>query len=242
MNTFSDRIAVVTGASSGIGKAVTIALAERGAAVCLVGRNANALKEVAEGVRAKSPRSLWYQADITVDQDIRKLAININQDFRYIDILIHSAGFISLGRIETGSLKDFDKHFQTNVRGPYALTQALLPMLKLRQGQVVFINSSAALNARANVGQYAASKHALKAIADSLREEINSDGIRVVSIFPGRTATPMQAAVHQMEGTDYHPDRLMQPEDIAGVVVHALSLPRSAELTDIMIRPLKKPQ
>jgi NADP-dependent 3-hydroxy acid dehydrogenase YdfG len=104
----------------------------------------------------------------------------------------------------------------------------------------VFINSSAGLGAKAGVGQYAASKHALKAIADSLRAEVNALGLRVLSVFPGRTASPMQAAVHALEGKAYHPESLLQPQDVAAVVLNALSLPRSAEVTDISIRPLVK--
>ncbi len=106
----------------------------------------------------------------------------------------------------------------------------------------MFINSSAGLRAGAGISQYAATKHALKAIADSLREEINAEGLRVLSVYPGRTATPMQASVHAMEGKAYHPERLMQPEDVAAVVINALKLPRSAEVTDISVRPLMKPR
>jgi len=126
------------------------------------------------------------------------------------------------------------------VRGPYLLTQCLLPLLRRRPGQVVFINSSAGLTARANVGQYAATKHALKAVADSLRDEVNRDGVRVLSVFPGRTATPTQEALHRLEGRPYRPERLLQPADVAAVVVHALGLPRTAEVTEIKIRPLVK--
>ncbi len=241
MTSLTDQIAIVTGASSGIGKAIVLALAELGATVCLIGRNSEALNAAADSARTTAPRVVCYQADLTLDEDVRQLVAHIIQDFGYVDILIHGAGYISMGRIETASLKDFDMHFRTNVWGPYALTQALLPMLKLRKGQVVFINSSAGLNARANVGQYAASKHALKAIADSLREEVNGDGVRVLSVYPGRTATPMQEAIHQAEGKSYHPDRLMQPEDVASAVVNALNLPRTAELTDLYIRPFMKP-
>jgi NADP-dependent 3-hydroxy acid dehydrogenase YdfG len=113
-------------------------------------------------------------------------------------------------------------------------------MLKSSRGQIVFINSSVGLVARANVGQYAATKHALKAVADSLREEVNTDGVRILSVFPGRTATPMQTAVHEMEGRPYQPEHFIQPEDIADVVINALVLPRTAEVTDINIRPLIK--
>ena len=104
----------------------------------------------------------------------------------------------------------------------------------------VFVNSSAGLNSKANVGQYAASKHALKAIADCLREEVNPDGIRVLSIYPGRTATPMQEALYKAEGRTYHPEILMQPSDAAQVVIQALRLPRTVEVTDIHLRPLMK--
>lgn len=238
MTTFADQIAVITGASSGIGKAIASALAKHGAIVCLVGRNAEALKEVADNAPAQAH---WYQADLMNDEAVQAFALQIQQDIGYVDILIHSAGFISLGPIETASLKDFDRHYCTNVRAPYALTQALLPMLKKRRGQIVFINSNAGLNARANVGQYAASKHALKAIADCLREEVNVGRLRVLTVYPGRTATPMQAAVHRMEGKTYYPDQLIQPEDVAAVVVNALGLPRTAELTEVYIRPLIKP-
>jgi NADP-dependent 3-hydroxy acid dehydrogenase YdfG len=106
---------------------------------------------------------------------------------------------------------------------------------------VVFVNSSAALSARANVGQYAATKHALKAVADSLREEVNAAGVRVLSLFVGRTATRMQAELHAVEGKAYDPESLIQPEDVAALAVHALALPSTVEVTDIVLRPLRKP-
>jgi NADP-dependent 3-hydroxy acid dehydrogenase YdfG len=104
----------------------------------------------------------------------------------------------------------------------------------------VFINSSVGLNARAKVSQYAATKHALKAIADSLREEVNAAGVRVISIYPGRTASPMQAMIYQLEERVYQPEQLIQPEEIATVITTVLGLPKGAEVTDINIRPAKK--
>jgi NADP-dependent 3-hydroxy acid dehydrogenase YdfG len=110
--------------------------------------------------------------------------------------------------------------------------------LRAREGQIVFINSTVGLTARANVSQFAATQHALKAIADSLREEMNPRGVRVVSVYAGRTATPRQARIHAVEGKPYPPERLMQPEDVASVVLNALALPRSAEVTDVRVRPM----
>ena len=94
--------------------------------------------------------------------------------------------------------------------------------------------------ARRNVSQFAATQHALKAIADHLREEVNADGVRVISVFPGRTATSRQAALYAREGRPYQPELLLQPEDVASVVVHALALPRTAEVTNVSIRPTLK--
>jgi NADP-dependent 3-hydroxy acid dehydrogenase YdfG len=90
------------------------------------------------------------------------------------------------------------------------------------------------------VSQYSATKHALKAITDSLREEVNADGIRVLSVFPGRTATPQQATLYKLGRKDYQADLLLQPEDIASIVIAALTLPHTAEVTEIHIRPLLK--
>jgi len=237
---FTDQVAVVTGASSGIGKAIALALAEEGAAVCLVGRRLDALEEVAEIARKTSPLVLLHQGDLTLDQDIQDSVMRLQADVERVDILVHSAGVISLGHVETTSVKDLDWQYSVNVRAPYILTQALLPMIRRCRGQIVFINSTAGRIAAPGVSQYAASKHALKALADSLRGEVNAHGIRVLSVFAGRTATPMQANVHETEGRPYNAEQLMQPEDVAAVVIHALSLPRSAEVTDISMRPLTK--
>ncbi len=240
MIALANQIAVVTGANSGIGKAIALALAERGATLCLVGRNCRTLEAVAEIAQTTAARVVCYQVDLGIDKEIQELTDRLRTDLPHVDMLIHSAGVISLGQVETAPVEDFDWQYKINVRAPYALTQALLPMLRPPRGQIVFINSSAGLRARPTVGQYAATKHALKAIADSLRDEVNGDGVRVLSVFLGRTASPMQVALHEIEGRTYHPERLLQTHDVASVVLHALSLPRTAEVTDINIRPLMK--
>jgi NAD(P)-dependent dehydrogenase (short-subunit alcohol dehydrogenase family) len=143
--------------------------------------------------------------------------------------------------MENAKAEDLDLQYAINVRAPYLLTQRTLHLLKAARGQVVFVNSSVGLAVkRADVGQYGATKHALRAIADSFREEVNSKGIRVLSVYLGRTATPMQEALFQQEGRAYRPEVLMQAGDVASVVIHALTLPASAEITDISMRPMAK--
>lgn len=229
---------VVTGASSGIGRAIAVALASAGATVCAVGRRRVELEATAKRTNGVG-RFVLYEADLVGD-DLKRLSEALLAREGGVDVLVHSAGTISIGDLETASVRDLDRQYAANVRAPYLLTQALLPALRANCGQIVFINSTVGLAARANVAQYAATKHALKAIADSLREEINPHGVRVVSVYPGRTATPLQATVHEIEGKSYDPDRLMQPEDVASVVLNALTLPRSTEVTDLMVRPMLK--
>jgi NAD(P)-dependent dehydrogenase (short-subunit alcohol dehydrogenase family) len=134
----------------------------------------------------------------------------------------------------------FIDQLATNLVGPYSLLRELLPLIVEAKGQVVFINSTQGLRAAANVGQYAATKHALKALADSLRDEVNPHGVRVMSIFLGRTATEMQRAIFAAEGRAYRPECLVQPIDVGELIVFLLKLPRTCEITDLIMRPMQK--
>ena len=240
MSLFKNQVAVITGAGSGIGRALALQLAAQQAKLCLMGRNLYKLEEVAQIAQKTSPQVSTYQLDISEDEDIKTLKELTEKDFGDIDLLVHSAGIISFGELSNTSVVELDRQYRTNVRAPYLLTQTFLPSLISQQGQIVFINSSAIYSVKAGGGQYAASKQALKAIADSLRAEVNSLGVRVVSIYPGRTASPMQEEIYKTEGREYNPERLLQPEDVASTIISALSLPRTAEVTDINIRPFLK--
>jgi NAD(P)-dependent dehydrogenase (short-subunit alcohol dehydrogenase family) len=234
------RVAVVTGASSGVGRAIALALAREGAEVCAIGRNSGALSETVAAVRGTSLINA-FTADLTVERDVKRLKQHVDEVSGKLDILVHSAGVIHQDTLRHASIGDFDAQYAINVRAPYLMTQCMLPLLERARGQIVFINSSVGLSVkRADVGQYAATKHALKAIADSLREEVNSKGIRVLTAYLGRTATPMQEALCRQERQAYQPDILLQPEDVASVVLHTLLLPPRAEVTDISIRPMIK--
>jgi NADP-dependent 3-hydroxy acid dehydrogenase YdfG len=177
---------------------------------------------------------------LTRDEDIRAMAEDLQRGNGSVDILVHCAGEIHHAQHADASIADLDAQYHSNVRGPYLLTKSLLPLLRVSAGQVVFINSTSGLRASARAGQFAATQHAMKAIADSLRDEVNSYGIRVLCVFPGRTATPRTERLFQEEGKPYRPDLLIQPEDVATMVVHALKMPRTAEVTEITIRPLVK--
>ena len=231
---------VVTGAGSGIGRAIVLELARRGMPCYLVGRSLLKLQEVARLANQLGVESIPIVIDLGDARVGATLAEQLRSVGRPIELLVHSAAVISLARIEEATVEDFGKLLAVNVLAPFAITKHLLPDICARRGTIVFVNSSVVHHPAAGTAEYAASKHALKGFADGLRQEVNARGVRVISVYPGRTATPLQASLCELEGREYQPDKLLQPEDVAEVVVHTIALSRTAEVTEIMIRPAAK--
>lgn len=243
MGVLSGKTAVITGATGGIGKSIALAFAAEGVGLCLLGRERGRLQALAQELTAFNPaiRIALYPLDLAKIGDVEATCNEIIGSNTAIDLLIHSAGTLVMKNYELTTGEDFDTQYFINVKAPFFLTQWLLPSIKRQKGQVVFINSSASQQkAKAGVAAYAASKYALTAVADSLRDAVNESGVRVLSIYPGRTATGMQEKIYEIENRDYHGERLLQPDDIAKTVITALSMPGTAEITDISIRPFLK--
>ena len=190
--------------------------------------------------RAGAPEVVSFAGDLALEDNVRRSVADALKLLPRLDILVHSASAYLRGDFATASSEGFDRQYQANLRSPYLLTQLMLPRFRERGGDIVFINSTQGLRAGSGVAQFAATQHGLKALADSLREEVNADGIRVLSIHLGRTATPRQAKIFAEEGRAYVPERLMQPADVAAVIVAALRLPRTTEVTTVTMRPAVK--
>jgi NADP-dependent 3-hydroxy acid dehydrogenase YdfG len=237
---FEGRIALITGGGTGVGAAIALALAREGAEIHLLGRRPQQLEAIASEAHRIGVAATCHRADLSVPGEQLELVRRLKQELPHLDVLVQNAAAYNAGTIECGSAAELDVLYHTNVRAPYLLAQALLPKLKARQGQIVFINSSTGITAKPMSTQYDSTKHALKAIADGLRGEVNQHGVRVLSVYLGRTATEMQARIHEGEGKRYQPELLLQPADVASVVVNALRLPRTAEVTDLHIRPMIK--
>jgi NAD(P)-dependent dehydrogenase (short-subunit alcohol dehydrogenase family) len=235
MEPLAGAVALVTGAGGGIGRAISGALAAAGADAWLVGRTRETLDATARGCGG---RARVRPADLTSADELEALAAELEREHGRLDVLVHCAGVIAHGTIEQAPADALDEQYGGNVRAFYTLAQRLLPLLRSGPGQVVVVNSSVV--PRAGVGQFAATQHALRALTDAFRQEVNGDGIRVLSVFPGRTATSRQERLYAAEERPYRPELLLQPADVATMVVASLTLPRTAEVTDIHLRPLLK--
>ncbi|WP_345070396.1 SDR family NAD(P)-dependent oxidoreductase [Hymenobacter fastidiosus] len=234
------RTALITGASSGIGQALALALAEAGVAVCLLGRDAARLTDTAARARRCGGTVATLALELTDDAALESVPARLPAAFARLDFLIHGAGIVCHGLLAAQPVAELDQQYRINVRVPYLLTQTLLPRLAA-DAQVVFINSMAALISRASNGQYAATKAALKALADSLREELRPVGQRVLSVYPGKVATPLTAQLHAEENLAYDPTLYIQPADLAGLVLGVLRLPATALLHDLPVRSVPRP-
>ncbi|MFD7573977.1 SDR family oxidoreductase [Streptomyces sp. NPDC059810] len=223
---------VITGAGSGIGAAVARRLHARGDDLVLHARDAGRAKELA----AQFPGARTLVGDLA-DPDRLSWAFSHQTMPERVDSLLHIAGVVDLGPIGDLTPKTWHHQLNVNLVAPAELTRHLLPLLRVSQGHVVFVNSGAGLAAHAEWGAYAASKHGLKALADSLRHEEHGNGVRVTSVYPGRTASPMQAKVHSQEGKEYDPSRWIDPESVATAILTAVDLPRDAEINDLTVRP-----
>ncbi|MFI1334511.1 SDR family oxidoreductase [Streptomyces sp. NPDC020845] len=224
---------LITGAGSGIGEAVTVRLAERGEQLWLLARDAGRARELA----GRFPGARTVVGDLA-DPDKLSWALGHQELPERLDSLLHIAGVVDLGEVGELTPRLWTRQLAVNLVSPAELTRLMLPQLRVAQGHVVFVNSGAGLRANAQWGAYAASKHGLKALADALRWEESGNGVRVTTVYPGRTATPMQVKVHQQEGKDYDPERWMTAGSVATTVLTALDLPRDAEITDLSVRPL----
>lgn len=222
---------LVTGAGSGIGLALARRLAARGDDLVLLARS----QARAEQMRDELPDAAYVVADLADPGTINGLGRQVDGP---VDSLVHSAGVVDLGPVSGLRLAQWEEQLAVNLTAPAVLTRELLPHLRRARGTVVFVNSSAGLSANAEWSAYAASKFGLRALADALRAEEVEHGVRVSTVFPSRTATPMQEKVHEQEGRTYDAARWISPETVVDTLLHVLDLPADATIPEVTVRPV----
>ncbi|WP_424952186.1 SDR family oxidoreductase [Deinococcus sp.] len=222
-------VTLITGATGGIGAALAHVLHRH--QLILLGRDLDKLQVLC----AELPHATPLVLDLTRPQNFADLLEEA--DLGRVSNLVHNAGVVELGRVAEQSHEIWTHTLGVNVVAPAELTALLLPRLREERGHVVFINSGAGLSANAGWGSYAASKFALRALADSLRAEEAAGGVRVTTLYPGRTDTGMQQKVVRQEGGGYHGDLFIRPETVAEAVRYVLEAPRDAVFSELTVRP-----
>jgi short-subunit dehydrogenase len=225
------RVHVLTGAGSGIGLALAHRLAGRGDELVLVARSDERATELARTFAGMQV----LVADLADPGTLNGIGRQIDGP---VDSLVHVAGVVELGRVDRLRLADWEEQLAVNLTAPAVLTRELLPHLRQGRGTVVFVNSSAGLAAGPEWSAYAASKFGLRAFADSLRAEEVDHGVRVSTVYPSRTATPMQEKVHEQEGRTYDSSRWISPETVVDTLLHVIDLPGDATIPDVTVRPV----
>jgi short-subunit dehydrogenase len=216
---------LVTGASSGIGRALAERLRDRGDDLVLLGRDASRLRDF--------PDAEVIEVDLADATAVEAVRVE-----GPLDSVIHSAGIVDLSPVGSFDTEQWTAQLAVNLTAPAILTRALLPLLRESEGTVVFVNSSAGLAAGPEWSAYAASKFGLRALADSLRAEEVDHGVRVTTVFPSRTATPMQEKVHEQEGATYDASKWIPPVTVADTILHVLDLPAGTTIPEVTVRPV----
>jgi len=231
----ASKLVIVTGATSGIGAAVAQAFAAAGDRLFLIGRNERRLASAARRIPARRLAGTAI-ADLGSVADIRRLLSVLSAELTRAHVLVHAAGeyaWTKAGSVET---ETFDLLFNVNVRGPYLLTQGLMRLLQRGRGQVIFLNSSIVQGRGEGAAAFKATQHAVQGLVDSLRQDFNRRGIRVSSLFPGRTATPRMRRIYARHRQAYRPENLLRARDVAKLVVALSELPGRLEVTDVQLR------
>lgn len=235
MTTLQGSIAIVTGASKGIGKAVAEHLALHGVTVVLAARNRELLNGVAQGIVAAGGKADAIVTDVTSEHSVKNLVLEVRKRYGRIDILINNAGVGIFTNVVDMTMQQFDDMMNVNLKGVFLCSRAVLPAMKEQhRGEIVNIASLAGKNSFAGGSVYSATKWGLIGFSRSLMLEVRDDNIRVVTIAPGSVNTGF-ADKERNEPT------IIQPEDVAETVVFALTMPGRVNVSEIDIRPTVKP-
>jgi len=233
------KIAVVTGATGGLGSEISLRLLKNGVHVILLGREFKNLRKKLKKEKEKGNNEgvTFMPCDFENEIELEEVVHQLKK-VQKINYLIHCAAFYNSGRFRFSTIENLDRAFQVNYRAPCLLTRELIPNLEKAKGVIIFINSSVINKIPSEmVTHYRSTKMALKSLADCVRADVNRNGVRVLSVILGKIATNMQKKACAQENIPYVPEKMIQPEEAAGIILEAADAPASTEVTDIFIRP-----
>lgn len=229
-----NKIAIVTGAGRGIGKATALALAHHRVNVVVTARTQSEIESVARQIEKLGPKSLAIAADVSMEEDVEAMVSKVIKKFGTVDILVNNAGIGSFANVADLAVKDFDRMWDVNMRGVFLCARAVIPhMTKRKSGDIINISSLAGRNAFAGGAGYCATKWALIGFARCLMLEVREQNIRVITLCPGSVDTTFGPKDLHLKDTS----KIPKAEDIAQVVVDTLSMPRNVMVSEVDIRP-----
>ena len=240
------QVALVTGASSGIGEATAWALAERKIRVVVAARRADRLQALVERIKQAGGEAIALSVDVTDEQQVQGMVQRTQEQWGRLDILVNSAGLMLLGPIAGADTEDWRRMISTNVLGLMYVTQAVLPMMKAQgSGHIVNISSVAGRIARAGSGVYNATKWGVGAFSEALRQECVPDHIRVTVIEPGVVETDLASHITHTAARETALRRIqeitpLQSENIANAIVYAVTQPAHVNVNEILLRPTEQ--
>src|SRR5262245_27575939 len=247
MNEFTaDSVAIITGASSGIGRAAALALAKRGWRLSLLARSEGYLSEVEEEVRDRGASDVrHFVCDVRDEAEVERAVASTLERFGRIDVLINSAGLSLNGEVDGYSLEDWRRVIDTNLTGTFLTCRAVAPAMKRQgDGQIINISSGAGRNGIKEMSAYCASKFGVIGFTESFALEVRNYNIRVSVLIPGSVATDFSRVAKREDsrGRDEGGSReigySMTAEEVASVIVAMLEQPSQAWMSEVMLRPL----
>lgn len=238
-DTLVGKVVLVTGASSGIGQATALALSKAGARVTVGARRTDRLKSLAQDAPGEM---LVLELDVTDRQSVQEAVAATVEHFGALDALVNNAGLMLSSPILGADTTEWTRMVETNLLGSMYAAHAALPHLLRSKGSVVQISSTAGRTASAASGVYAATKFGITAFSEALRQEVTEQGVRVIVVEPGFVSTELTShitdpAIQAMAKNIAESMRTLQPEDIAGAVLYALTQPEHVAVNEILIRP-----
>ena len=228
---------LITGASSGIGKAIALLFAREGADLCLVARREKELSKIGKQCRAYGVKVLNLVTDITIKVQVERMARKSLAAFKKIDILINNAGYGKYGPFTAVPIREWDKMWSVNVRGLVLVTQALVPsMIEQKNGHIVNISSIQGTQASPNSSAYCATKFAVTGLTEALSKELWKDGIKVSAVCPGGVLTPFLGIPPEQKNQEF-----LEPEEVAKVVLDVVTAPGKALIMKVVVAPKTRP-
>ena len=241
------KVAVITGASSGIGEATAEALAAEGASVVIAARRRDRLEDLVERISGDGGKAVAVECDITEEEQAHDLIWQAKDEFGRVDILVNNAGVMQLSEVEKGLSNEWRTMFEVNVLGLLYVTDAAIEVMKEQgSGHLVNISSLASRGTRPALGVYSGTKMAVNGISEALRQELLEDDIRVTMVEPGAVETELPEHITDEEarqGLNTMLEQLepLKAEDIANAITYVVTQPQRVSINEILIRPSQQP-